>query len=759
MSETPEWRPTACILCSCNCGIEVQLGGEDQRHFARIRGDRRHPESRGYVCQKAGRLDHYQNSRDRLLAPQRRRPDGSYETVDWQTAIREVAARLAAVRDQHGGSTIFYYGGGGQGNHLPAGYASSTRAALGSVYRSNAIAQEKTGEMWVHKEMMHTAAAHGDFEHCEVGVFLGKNPWQSHGIPRARVTLREISKDPERALVVIDTTRTETADLADYFLQVRPGTDAWLLSAMLGTLVQEDLLDRAWLAEHTDGLDEIEPLLRALDVGRSCQVCGVDEALVRETTRRIASATSVSVFEDLGVQMNRHSTLVSYLQRLLWLLTGNFGKAGAHNPATSLVPIATGSRSGPHRTPVAQAPIIVGLTPCNLIPSEILTDHPQRYRAMIVESANPLHSLADSPTWREAMKALEFSVVIDVAMTETARCADYVLPATTQYEKAEATFFAAGFPENFFHLRAPLLEPVPGPLPEPEIHARLVEELGALPAAPIDRLRAALAEGGRSGFARAFAEETGAEPALKRVASVLLYRTLGESLPAGLESAAALWRACHLCARIYPESIRRAGIEGIGPQLGESLFDAILAAPSGLVFSVDPPEEAWQRLRPDERLHLFLPDLADELETLRDEDPRWTSDEFPFVLSAGERRAFTANTVYRDPHWRRKDFAGALRMSPRDAATLQVADGDRVRIATRRGTAEAVVETNDRMQPGHVSLPNGLGLDYPDDAGKRQVQGLPPNELTSIEDHDRFVGTPWHKTVPARIEALPVEPS
>ena len=128
--EPATWHPTACILCECNCGIEVRLGGEDGRRFERIRGDKAHPASRGYTCEKALRLDHYQNARHSLTTPMRRRPDGSYEPVDWDTAIAEVAAGLARVRDEHGGATIFYYGGGGQGNHLNGAYASATRAAL-----------------------------------------------------------------------------------------------------------------------------------------------------------------------------------------------------------------------------------------------------------------------------------------------------------------------------------------------------------------------------------------------------------------------------------------------------------------------------------------------------------------------------------------------------------------------------------------------------------------------------------------------------
>src|SRR4029453_2432180 len=145
------WHTTACILCSVNCGIEVQVAA-DGRRFQRVRGDRAHPASRGYPCEKALRLDHYQNARDRLTHPLRRRPDGTFEVIDWDPAIREIAARLGAIRDTHGGERILYYGGGGQGNHLCGVYASATRRALGMKFRSNALAQEKTGWAWVSEQ-------------------------------------------------------------------------------------------------------------------------------------------------------------------------------------------------------------------------------------------------------------------------------------------------------------------------------------------------------------------------------------------------------------------------------------------------------------------------------------------------------------------------------------------------------------------------------------------------------------------------------
>src|SRR5512137_2855804 len=93
------WKPTACILCECNCGLEVELGGEGGRHLVRVRGDKRHPSSRGYACEKPHRLDHYQHGRDRVTSPLRRKEDGTFEAVAWDVAIREVADHLAAVRD------------------------------------------------------------------------------------------------------------------------------------------------------------------------------------------------------------------------------------------------------------------------------------------------------------------------------------------------------------------------------------------------------------------------------------------------------------------------------------------------------------------------------------------------------------------------------------------------------------------------------------------------------------------------------------
>ncbi|MGV9802709.1 molybdopterin-dependent oxidoreductase [Mycobacterium sp. NPDC003449] len=738
-----QWHPTACILCECNCGIVVQT---EDRTITKIRGDKDHPASQGYTCNKALRLDHYQSRTNRLTSPLRRRPDGSYEEIDWDTAISEIAAGFLAVRDAHGGDKIFYYGGGGQGNHLGGAYSGAFLKAIGSRYRSNALAQEKTGEAWVDAQL-YGGHTRGEFEHAEVAVFVGKNPWMSQSFPRARVVLNEIAKDPDRAMIVIDPVITDTAKLADFHLRVRPGTDAWCLAAMAAVLVQENLCDEAFLAEHVNGTEPVRQVLAQVPVGEYAQRSGVDETLLRRAVRRIAAAGSVAVFEDLGIQQAPNSTLSSYLNKMLWILTGNFAKPGAQHLHSSLAPLF--GSGGVGRSPVTGAPVIGGLVPSNVVPQEILTDHPDRFRAMIVESSNPAHSIADSAAVRDALGSLELLVVIDVAMTETARLAHYVLPAANQFEKAEATFFNLEFPHNTFHLRHPLFDPLPGTLPEPEIWARLVRAVGAVDDAELAPLRRA-ARDGLDAYGAAFLTAVGANPGLGRVLPYVLYETLGPVLPDGLAGAAALWGLAQKTAMTYPDAVRRAGHAD-----GNALFEAILAGRSGLTFTAhEYPDDFALIGHQDHKIALDLPEMLDAVRALPAAASDLTTAEYPMVLSAGERRAYTANDILRDPSWRKRDADGALRISVDDAGAIGVRDGDRVTISTASGSAEATVQVSEAMLPGHVSLPNGFGVDHVDGEGRTVVPGVAPNELTSTRWRDEYAGTPWHKHVPARIERL-----
>lgn len=766
-----EAKKSSCILCSINCGLEIHTGGEQGRELVKLKGDRDNPSSEGYICNKAVRLNHYQSGADRINTPLKRQPDGSYQPVSWELAIKEVAAGLLKIKQTHGGEKILFIGGGGQGNHLGGLYSDGLQKALGIKYRTNALAQEKTGEFWVSGKMF-GGGPHGDFEHAEVAMFLGKNPWQTHGFPQTRVVLKEISRDPQRSMIVLDPCVTDTARIADHHLQLRPGTDAWVLSAMIAVILQEELQDQSFIDNHTEGFGQIKEHFLALSVTECCAIAELPENKVRLAARRLAKAKSVSIFEDLGTQQNVNSTLVSYLQRILFVITGNFAKKGAANIAVSLLSVsdaskgdvASKSQKGTAKqankkgrvSPVLGSKIIIGLLPCNEVPDEILTDHPDRFRGAIIESSNPVHSYANSSRMREAMRALEFSVVIDVAMTETARLADYVLPAASAFEKHECVFFQIEFPRNTFQLRHPVLDPMPGTLIEAEIHTRILEEMGAISASHVFVLRNA-AKVGRRAFAFAFFALLKGSPDIMKVLPSLLYRTLGTTLAKGNAAAAApFWALCHQFVRKNRRYAANAGFSGSLWEAGEKLFETLLNSPSGFVFSDcgDDYSDSWKRMgRANKRILLYLEELFPHLTTL-DAKALENPPEFPLTLTAGQRRGETANTIIRDASWDKKNKVASLYMHPKDAEALGIESTERVRVVTQAGAGETDVLVTEHQRPGFIGLPNGVGLDYINQSGQKVKIGIAPNELTSSHNKDFFAGTPWHKYVPARVEKL-----
>lgn len=751
---------TACILCSRNCGLRIDV--EDGR-FKQIRGDSSHPISKGYLCQKAARLQHYQAHGDRLEYPLRRTPDGSFERVSWTVALQEIAQKLLTLRREHGGRCFAFYGGGGQGNHLGAAYSRQLVKAMKSRFVYSALAQEKTGDFWVNGRLFGDQRCHltEDVEHAEVVLFVGTNPFQAHGIPNARDLLRELKQDPQRLMVVVDPRKTETARTADVHLQVRPGTDAFLMAAMLAIIVRENLHDRTFLAERCTGFEALEAELRQLPLEAYVARADVPLEDVQRVARAFAKAKSACVRVDLGLQQSLHSTLNSYLEKLLFLVTGHFGKRGGNNFHSSLLPILgnTDERAGKHTATARHGMFpIAGLYPPNILPDEITHTGEDRIRALFVDSANPVLTGANTAAYEHAFSQLELLVVVDVAMSETARLAHYVLPAATQFEKWECTGFNLDFPENAFHLRHPILPPRPEALPEPELYTRLLEAMGELPPAPLLLKKLAAWEPASTrhlGFLAAFGAYLTVNRRLQPFGASLLYRTLGETLaPARMNAertsaaaAAPLLGLTLELARQDPEAVRRAGHQGNALTLGLSLFEAILERPEGTLITRHLYEETWRFIRhPDGRIHLEIPELLTALRALRDEPAQVPE----LVLLAGERRAYNANQIYRDPAWRRNDPEGALRMHPQDAQARGLTHGARALCTTETGSLEVTVELDEGLRRGMVSLPHGYGMRY---------QGGPPNgpqlnRLTASAHCDPLARTPFHKHVPVEVRGM-----
>lgn len=741
---------TACILCSRNCGIEVDV---EDGHLVKIRGDEKSPISAGYLCQKAARLDYYQNHDERLTHPLRKKPDGTFERVSWDVALSEIATKLKQVRADHGGKAFAFYGGGGQGNHLGGAFSAAMLTAMGSRYLYSALAQEKTGDFWVNGRLFGHQTCHitEDIDHADYVLFIGTNPWQAHGIRNARDAVRELGKKTGRKMAVIDPKRTETAAMADVHLQVKPSTDAFLLSAMLAIMVRDGLVDQDFLRARTTGFEALREVLSAIPIEAYVARAGVPMADVVKVTHDFAKAEAACVRIDLGLQQSLHSTLNSYLEKLLFLLTGNLGKKGGNNFHSLFMPLIGHSDEGPKnlRTVISDMPAIGKLYPPNVLPAEIDNDHPERVRALFIDSANPMVSGADTQAYEAAFKKLEVLVVVDVAMTESARFAHYVLPAASQFEKWEATGFNLDFPENGFHLRKPFLPPKGECLPEPEIYGRLLEQMGELPArfpilealAKLDRKVPQLGL-----FMAAVGAKLASDKKLRRYGAHVLYRTLGRALPEGAQAAAPLWFLAHGYVEKHGAAVQRAGHRGRGRALGEALFQAILESRSGTLLSRHEYADTWSFLRhPDGKIHLEIPEMLAALRALADEpepDPQ-----FPFVLIAGERRAYNANTIYRNPKWRKKDPDGALCIHPADADALGLAEGDRAVCRSARGEVQVTISRSDTLRRGVVTLPHGYGLQYGE-----KVSGPVLNRLTDSRHRDPIAATPFHKYVPVQLQ-------
>ncbi len=752
---------SACNLCSLNCGIEIEVNPAT-REFVKITGDKDHPLSQGYICQKATRINYYQNHKQRLTTPLRKKSDGTFEKIDWDTAIGEIADQLVAIRDEHGGETIAYAGGGGQGNHLGGVYAASLRAALGTPYIYSSLAQEKTGNFWVHGKLFgrqNTAYAE-PIDEAEYVIICGANPMQAHGVQRARRVINELSRDPDRTLVVIDPRNTDTAKKADIFIQVIPGRDAWLLASMLGIMVQEDLVDHQFLQEHTTGYSEIKPFFEQIPTKKYAEIAGVSYETIEKVTRDLANAKTMAFRSDLGIEMSYNSTLNAYLARLLFLLPGHFGRKGTNHLSTWFFPVLGHSKEPEEGGVTAQVTGTRGigkLFPPNILPLEIDNDHPKRIRGLIVDSANPAVNWADIPAQKKAYKKLDLMVVIDVAMTETAREAHYVLPASSQYEKVEAAFFQ----ENFFHLRKPVLHPLEGTLPEPEIYTRLLKAMGEPVNDFKDLEKAAIKDqvsNDKNNFQSAMIQAATTQPTIKKFGPIALKESIGKTLGEDEKAAGMLWMTAQIYANKYPASIRRAGFEGNSNQLAEQLFNTILNSPSGVRVSRNDYSEHWNLVRhKDNKINLSIPMLLDWLIQLPGELRRIEELEkrYPFNLIAGERRAYNANTIIRNPEWRKKDAEGALKVNPVDAQKADIQNGDTVTLSNDNGSVRILAIITDEVPKGVLSMPHGHGMKYEDDDDYQTV-GASANWLTSTDSCDPLAKTPYHKNVRVRMEKVQI---
>jgi anaerobic selenocysteine-containing dehydrogenase len=449
---------------------------------------------------------------------------------------------------------------------------------------------------------------------------------------------------------------------------------------------------------------------------------------------------------DLGILMGRHSTLNSYLELILLTLTGRIGTKGGNVFLGHLLPMGSHTPEedpGTWKTVMTNIPLIMGVFPPNVMPEEIDNDHPQRIRALIVSGSNPLRSYADTKAYEKAFAKLDLLVTIEVAMSETAVLSHYVLPARSGYEKWDGTFFQWGYPDYYFDMRRPVVQPDGEQVEEATIFVELAQRLGMIPDYP-SKLRELAKD--RLGFGLALMEYIRANPKAEPWLPYILAKTLGEEL--GSKNLSVLWGLLARFPMMHKEDVARAGYKA-SPLTGEEIFGKILNTPGGVRIGVVDSENNLSALKtPDRKIHIHFPEMESWLKevTPAAEEAQLVKKDYPMVLIAGNHMEMVANTIMRDPAWNEGRRPCTLRIHPKDAEGLGINDRDLALVETEAGSVKLEAEVTESSHRGQVVIPHGFGLVHGGEA-----HGVNVNQLASAKHRDRLAATPLHRYIPCRV--------
>lgn len=705
-----------CHLCEAMCGVVVETLDDK---IVSIKGDERDPFSRGHICPKALGLKDVHEDPNRLRHPVKRTADGWVE-VSWDEAFRDIATRLTALQRQHGRNAVATYFGNPQVHSYSAllGGAALARS-LRSIHRYSATSVDQLPH--------HFAALHlfghqlllpiPDVDRTHFLLVVGGNPLVSNGSLMSAPDIARRLKDLRHRggqLVVIDPRRTETAEIADQHLAVKPGTDAWLLLAMLQVIFEEKLTKLGRLEAFTTGLDELRTLVALFTPERAADHTNIPASQIRDLARRFATADSAVCYGRMGVSTQEFGALCQWLIQLLNIVTGNLDRPGGAmftHPAFDALglPSAMGQRGSfdRRRTRVRGLPEFGGEFPVAALAEEILTPGDGQIRALVTAAGNPVLSTPNGRQLDAALAQLDFMVSIDIYINETTRHADYVLPPTFGLERDhyDLIFHALAI-RNTTKYSPALLEPAAGTMHDWEIFAHLVEHIEA-------------------------ADPTRQRPWLERLRSRWLTPK----------------RAIALGLRFGPYG---AGWNPFGDGL---TLEKVAAAPHGIDLGALQPCLPARLFTRDKTIPLVPPVLCSDLERL--ERRSLDKSVAPAMLSLIGRRDLRTNNSWL--HNSRRFVKGpnrcTLLMHPEDAAARQLENGVIVTVTSRTGSVQIELEISDEIAPGVVSMPHGWGHDR---AGiqldiARAHAGVSANDLTDERYLDTLCGNAALNGVPVTV--------
>lgn len=743
-----EWKKTGCVLCSQNCGLEVMV---ENNRIVKVRPDKDNPRSQGYACRKGLNISYYQHHNDRLKYPLKR-VGRDFVPISWDQALTEIAEKFCAIVDKNGPRSLAFMGLGGLGGHSEAVFGLRLLNSLGSRYYYNALAGELTGLFWGYGRTIGRQYNFTIFDHDRTDMLLaiGWNGWMSHQMPQARRFLNEISKDPDKLLVVIDPRKSETAKKADIHLALRPGTDALFTKALIAIILEEGWQNQVYIDQHVSQLDCVIPWFKDFNSREACRVCQLDYEQVKEVARLFATRKS-SLHADLGVLMGRHSSVTTYLEIILLAICGRLFVPGGNVVPGYLMTM------GPHtddrnpkywRTIQTDFPPLLGMYPPNVMPEEINNDHSERLRAVLISSSNPLRSFADTTAYEQAFSKLDLVVAIDIAMTETAKLSDYVLPDRSLYERWDTTYFQLNYPEIYCQMRRPIVEPEGEPLEGSEIFTRLADKLGFIPAIPESLYKAARKS--RLEYGQALVAYIKSEPKAAAMMPFVVAKTLGKEMESC--NLAWMWALLQTVPKSFKENAARVGFKP-GVTMGDEIFQAMLDHPEGLWIGKVDLDNNFANLKTDDnRINLYIPEVEEWVKGITpeiEEEQLQSDSKYPFILLAGRHKDENANTLMRNPKWNDGRRACTLAMNPEDAKSLGLSDQQIVRVTTEAGEVNIELEITADTLPGMVIIPHGFGLEY-----NGEVYGVGVNRLTKNTHRDRIAGTPLHRYVRCRVEVV-----
>jgi anaerobic selenocysteine-containing dehydrogenase len=728
VSETAAYQ--TCPLCEAACGLEITI--RDGRP-SKVRGDRDDPQSNGYLCPKGASIIGVNDDPDRLRQPMIRR-DGVLCETSWQEALAEVQRLLGGFVAQHGRDALATYIGN------PAAHNLSLLLYLPQLVRDIGSGKHfSTGSVDTLPKRLACALVYGhswsvpvpDIDRTNHLLIIGANPLVSNGsmltAPGIGARLAALRARGGR-FVVIDPVRTRTAAAADEHVFIRPGTDVWLLAAMVHVLFRDELVDLGRAESWTAGVMEVQEAVSGFTPGVAESSTGIPATTIERLARELADRRPAAVYGRVGTCLQEHGTLASWLIEVLNVLTGNLDEPGGAVFPQSVVERARDagwlrSQQDQHArfaSRVNGLPETFGDLPAAALADDILEPGDGRIRGLISIAANPALSVPGSARMDEALADLELLVCIDNYLNETTRHADVILPGEGPLERSHFPFVAR-FSVNRYARWTDALE-APSDRPrEWEVVLALAAIVQGLGDGQLDGVAAARDD---NLFERRVRREVQdpLSPIAGRDPDEIIGATDGVAGPA---------RIIDFLLRVGSDG------DGYGAREGGLSLAVLRREPHGV--QLGPPGHMLPGVLAtrSEMIELAPARFVEELATIIKEAGPVRDDRFPFLL-VGRRNLRSNNSwMHNVGSLMRGRGQCTLLLNAKDAARLDVAEGSLVRVSSATGEVEATAEVTEDIGPGVVSLPHGWG--HTDPATRLSVAAATPGVNSNLLGDARLV--------------------